>query len=371
MSPPLTVTSSSHSSCISRPTLIKASALLFAVTFLFLHFVVFRGDDDVVKTAKEVHDTPPAPPPPTTVPLEIPDNLTTIQSSGVTPFPLPTTTKHLLNNPKLFRSTLQEVPPTCFTDGVHRKFYVGNTWMLRRWICVNAGERRVSETMINIFKDGCKKSNNNNIMLDVGSNTGILGLLGMYHGCRTIFIDMQPKCNEYVAYGLVGNPGFAERGMVLNVAIADTQPNSVRIPINSGCDGNLKLGIANTSAAKTFHTVPMRRLTDVLPPYPILLMKIDTEGYESKVLQGSIDMFSQRLIENAIVEVTPCCKFWEHAKVTREEVANVFKKIASFGYDMVPLWEKQKMRLTTPEEIFTFIFKEEFEQVDMWLIKRA
>ena len=98
---------------------------------------------------------------------------------------------------------------------------------------------------------------------------------------------------------------------------------------------------------------------------PISMMKVDTEGNELNVIQGSVHYFSNRLIKNAIVEVTPGGGFWDSLKISRSEVADAFANVASYGYKLVSLWDWKIV--SSPEEVRSFVMLANFTQSDVWL----
>jgi hypothetical protein len=71
-------------------------------------------------------------------------------------------------------------------------------------------------------------------------------------------------------------------------------------------------------------TTPLHPLTTFISAdTEIILMKVDTEGNEKRVLAGAMDFFKSRKIRNAIVELTPGRGFWKRSGITKEEVFDV------------------------------------------------
>jgi FkbM family methyltransferase len=221
-------------------------------------------------------------------------------------------------------------------------------------------------------------------MLDVGSNTGILGLLAIHEGCEALFFDLQPSCNGFVNGALVVN-NYQAHGRVFNTAVSDTE-GVLTVAVNSVCDGKKQVATAHVhtesadkQGAKSHATQEVKRetrevrmlpLRHVLPNeegVEVLMMKVDTEGNEHRVLRGAMEFFEHHRILNAIVEVTPCCNFWTNANITREQVADTFKTVSGFGYHMKPLWKRDELVRTTPQQVFDFVMLEKFDQVDLWL----
>jgi hypothetical protein len=95
------------------------------------------------------------------------------------------------------------------------------------------------------------------------------------------------------------------------------------------------------------------------------MVKVDTEGNEYHVLQGSLHFFEKRLIQNTIVEVTTGKNFWKNTNTTRLQVATSFRAIAEAGYIMVSLYDWSVYR--TPEAVYEYINELQVVHTDLWL----
>ncbi len=115
-------------------------------------------------------------------------------------------------------------------------------------------------------------------------------------------------------------------------------------------------------------SVSLYPLAHFIPPeQSVLLIKVDTEGNELGVLRGSLEFFKTKQVQNLIVEVTPCCKFWANHNVTQHDVASVLRDIADYGYSMVSLFDWSIHR--TPDQVYKYILNARFKQSDMWLTR--
>ena len=210
-------------------------------------------------------------------------------------------------------------------------FLVANTGMVSGWICQN--ELAIVNAMASAFRRGCSQPGN--LMLDVGSNTGFYGLLAIAHGCRATFFDPQPGCNKVVNAELLVNR-WTTRGVVVGAGLAADSGN---LSVDSKGDCGLKTGRfplnAEEDGSLAVHDafVPVEPLTSYVHPNThVLLMKVDTEGLEHKVLQGAMPLFVKKRIKTVIVEVTPGHGIWEKRGVNATDVAAVFAAIMKEGY---------------------------------------
>jgi len=239
------------------------------------------------------------------------------------------------------------------------------------WVCDDEVERRITRVMEFVFKEGCPR---NALMLDVGANTGFFGLLAMRMGCEALFFDLQPQCQTLVNSALFLN-GFGAKGRVLPYGVAASQ-STLQVG-TAGCDGRFP---ASAHEQGTFNHPKGKSVEVELQPLhyfvnsaqPVLLMKVDTEGSEARVLEGAMEFFRQRLVRNAVIEVTPCCNFWKHVGMAQHEVAEAFQQVAAYGYKMVALDDWTVHR--TPEEVFRYISTLPAErsgvpmQTNVWLV---
>jgi FkbM family methyltransferase len=240
---------------------------------------------------------------------------------------------------------------------------------MEQWVCKNRGEVKVTRVMLSVLKQSCaipdgSEHGQKGLMLDIGANLGYYGLFALRLGCETLFFDLQKGCQTRLNNALIIN-GFTPAGRVIPYGV-NSKAASFKSPIG-GCDGRFP---ASAREQKVFDRGEHVSHLDTLDTFvddnqTILMVKIDTEGNEYHVLQGSMPFFQKRLIQNAIVEVTPGAGFWKSLNVTQLQVATTFETIAQAGYSMVSLedWSVHK----TPKQVFKYINEAKFVQSDMWL----
>ena len=228
--------------------------------------------------------------------------------------------------------------PPC-TPGLD--FLVANTSMSEEWICGTEGELSVVAATRRVLEPDCAQAApGRNLFLDVGSNSGFYGLMAVAAGCPTVFFDLQPGCNKVVTGALLAN-GWAEQGLVVAAGLSQTS-GTVKVSSTGTCDvdsGRFPLNVQEAGTADQGDvTVPTEPLaTFISPDTHILLMKVDTEGFEQRVLAGCLPYFERRLIKHAIVEVTPGHKFWEKRGIDAVDVATTFERIVRAGYSFTLL----------------------------------
>jgi len=266
--------------------------------------------------------------------------------------------------------------PAC-TPGLD--FLVANTGMSDRWVCGTEGELSVVAAMRRVLDVECTKnagSTGRNLVLDVGSNSGFYGLMAIASGCPTLFFDLQPGCNKVVTGALLAN-GWADRGMVLAAGLSESS-GTVKASSAGTCDmesGRFPLNVQESGTADAGDvTVPTEPLaTFIGPDAHILMMKVDTEGFEQRVLAGCLPFFERRLIKHAIVEITPGHNAWETRGIDVADVAATFERIVRAGYSFTLLGSVAEVnagngtRMTDPATVKDWVLARSVGQRDVLL----
>lgn len=127
-----------------------------------------------------------------------------------------------------------------------------------------------------------------NVIFDVGSNVGDTAI--MYH---KFFPNAKIFCFEPFskAFNLLKKNTSGQPNLTLNqLALGDTKEN-LNIPINTERTNTNSLNINNTLSSEQVETISVDTLDNYLNDHPeiteIDLLKIDTEGYDLKVLSGA------------------------------------------------------------------------------------
>lgn len=251
------------------------------------------------------------------------------------------------------------VKVNCAADGNYPILMQKNGMI--NWVCDNKGERKVTQIMLFVFNKYASESANT-LMLDVGANTGYYGLLAAKFGHKVIQFDLQPECLKILRNSVLAN-GFADRVITVAAGVSDSYA-TISVP-EKGCDGRFPASAHEAGQLSSSATATLRPLNDFLKLQEnetIILMKIDTEGNEQRVLAGSRNYFKTQKVVNAIVEVTPGVKFWENNGITKEEVVETLKEVVNFGYWIISLWDYSVHR--TAESIAKYMESPAFKQTD-------
>jgi len=166
------------------------------------------------------------------------------------------------------------------------------------------------------------------IFLDVGSNLGTHSVLFLAHGIPTVSFDPNAECNQYLRSLCAAN-GLEPR--IEAVAVGDCSTSvDLRYPPDSTWLGSTDP--ATTDRLQHEHVtvtrqVEQRALDDYLSEFRgrTLLVKIDTEGNERRVLEGA---------HRTLRELRPPVLF---ECLTAEKRRGVYEFLTSVGYLVSPL----------------------------------
>ena len=197
------------------------------------------------------------------------------------------------------------------------------------WVCLEMGEQMVTLVMMRVFRQ-YSDSGIVGKMLDVGANAGYFGLLAAKHGHEVVFFDLQPECQNIIHNNILVN-GFSGQAHVVAAGVSDAI-SSIKVP-SDGCNGRFPAEAYETEAFNNYTmSAQLYPLTEFISPQEIMMMKVDTEGNEKRVLQGAMEFFRRNNIRHAIVEVTPGFGFWENSGILREEVIDTLTLLIEHGY---------------------------------------
>ena len=119
--------------------------------------------------------------------------------------------------------------------------------------------------------------------------------------------------------------------------------------------------------------VPVLPLSRFLPPFPsssIIILKIDTEGLEQRILAGAMPFFEKKVIQHVIVEVTPGHGFWEKRGVDAADVANTMHDIATCGYSFTRLGSRTNTSISDAGQVHALFSTRDFSQEDFLISKK-
>ena len=162
-------------------------------------------------------------------------------------------------------------------------------------------ETQISQIFVSVLG---KTNPRDGIVFDVGMNTGLYTCLAATAGFTVHSFEPQPMCHRLMNYMIWKN----EFGSRVHLHLAGAGLEMGVIKQNSDvCDsGNTA---TDASEGAHFHQIPIQRISFLLNrriSQPIILMKMDTEGFEINILRDLLPLFEQGRIHNLVVETIPC-----------------------------------------------------------------
>lgn len=188
----------------------------------------------------------------------------------------------------------------------------------------SGGETKVMRTFVQLLSG--RATHDSGDVLDVGANSGIYGLLAASYGFNTLLFDLQPQCHTWLRAAIHVNRLDA-LARVMPYAIGRTNTQQLSVSNATPCIGALRPSTATTFSAQTagidrasFYSVTTRRLDDVYTGVRrIMLIKIDTEGFEAEIITGMTRLLAEGRVDNVIVECSPV--IWREFNMDRARVA--------------------------------------------------
>ena len=148
-----------------------------------------------------------------------------------------------------------------------------------------------------------------NLVVDIGANIGVT----LWHGLRNSkynarFMAFEPS-KQCIPGLLMATSHMDNEGHVFEYAIGDTDGIQTMHGIENAMHSGGASLISHSGLRGHSEDVDVRRLDSLIAEYfdgqPISLLKIDTEGYESHVIDGAKKLLESGLIEIIIMEVSP------------------------------------------------------------------
>ena len=149
-----------------------------------------------------------------------------------------------------------------------------------------------------ILRRRCGASSPPPLVLDVGANLGYFSLLAAAHGCRVRAFEPSPGLAEIVRASVALN-GFGELVTVVNAGVG-AAPGTMRFA--AAADPSISRVVADEPATAHLPLLPIVALADEIDE-DVLLVKMDTEGFEPYALQGLLPACAAHRIEHIVVEI--------------------------------------------------------------------
>jgi FkbM family methyltransferase len=149
------------------------------------------------------------------------------------------------------------------------------------------------------------KHHNVNLVFDVGANIGNFGISLREGGYRGRIVSFEPMKAAYEAVRAAARNDPLWQ-VATRAAIGEEHGEAeIHIAANSESSSILEMLAAHSAAAPEANyigteKVPLRRLDSLAPEYiqtdSVLFLKIDTQGYEDKVLSGARETLSRAVV---------------------------------------------------------------------------
>jgi FkbM family methyltransferase len=197
----------------------------------------------------------------------------------------------------------------------------------------------VLKKMAELAEQTCNKKKH--VVMDVGGNVGVFTQALLAWGCEVYTFEMASPLAARIEFAAAMN-GNLRKLHLHQVALSDTKKKVKITPLNVGNMGATSI-VSDKSNGETL-TVDSQRLDDLNFPEDILLMKLDVEGHELKVLQGGLSLLRGGKIKNILMEFSPKTMGVNQA-VQLLELVNVagFKSICEMDHQY-PTQLKEQVR---------------------------
>ena len=186
---------------------------------------------------------------------------------------------------------------------------------------------------IDLFSSTLSGRRNDCTVVDVGMNDGFYSNLAAAFGCKVYSFEIQPRC-IHIARTAVARNGFGLLVNIFHLPVSNQNGNEMDIVISKGvCNGEFTLQGHSASPNEGRERIPSVSLNGFIHKnITVDIIKIDTEGHETEVLQGAMDLFREHRVRMAVMEIHPQTYYtnFSHLLLT-------FRSMLSFNYSVTPL----------------------------------
>lgn len=192
------------------------------------------------------------------------------------------------------------------------------------------------------------------IFLDIGANVGHYSLLASgVNKCKSISIEPVPRTfnrlNEQIALNKLES-----KISTLNIGVGNECTT-----LNFSVDKNTMNRIVNDKYKNSVQ-IPVKTIDKICKDKNISLMKIDVEGYEKFVLEGSKTTLKNENLKAVIIEINFSNKFYD---IENDEVAEILIKNYFKPFKYNPLNRQLTELKTYNKEQFNTIFIRDLKYV--------
>jgi FkbM family methyltransferase len=136
------------------------------------------------------------------------------------------------------------------------------------------------------------------LFVDVGANVGSYSILAASKGAKVIAIEPIPSTFEILKKNIYLN-NFNDSVDIFNIAISDKKE---KLNFSNDLDSQNHV-LANDEHSSHVVTIIASRLDEILNGRVPKYMKIDVEGFETKVIRGAEQIFAHKDLKCLIIEL--------------------------------------------------------------------
>ena len=222
--------------------------------------------------------------------------------------------------------------PPFFVGSIHKE------WILKQEMDV-----------LNVAQRALQTKRNNCFMIDVGMNDGFFTQVAGAYGCHTYSFELQLACIDIARTAIEAN-NFTHLITIIRSPVSDLHQQTYLlghgdISSTSRCDGGFSVSgrEPEKKGHKPFQVIGHHKLhtvalDSIVPPKVIVdYLKIDCEGLDIKVIAGADQLFREKRIARASIEIKD--DLWPetdlkskdfHAWVNNSIIP--YQKLFSYGY---------------------------------------
>ena len=191
---------------------------------------------------------------------------------------------------------------------------------------------------VELFERVLSAKNGQCVVIDVGMNDGFYTAMAGAFKCQVYAFELQKRCISLAQMAVKQN-GNQNSTKIFNAPVTSRHGESVNLsfPKDELCDG----GFTISGKEKEERTHSHQRLSTTLNFTSVSLdsfvpistfvdiLKIDVEGHETEVLEGSLTLFREHRLGQVVVELGP-----EDSYNNFTALMDVYRTIMSYNYSL-------------------------------------
>jgi len=208
-------------------------------------------------------------------------------------------------------------------------------------------EERIRGLFKKIFRESARNKtimDTNPFVLDIGANMGYYSLLTVGYGFPVISFEPQPHCHQFFKSAALLS-GFSDKITLVEGLVGDEPDMEVPVEVRTGCWGTWPIGaqdvlskipdppppvVAGETGVDEMLNILFTQAGKEIPIIP--LMKLDTEGYEFRVLRSAKELLKSKKVQNIIVELNS--RHYHRSGSGPTDAKEMFEYLYGLGYRM-------------------------------------